>query len=304
MSNVAAEPNGLGVKEPQSDGAVSSMHCGFSMHCGDSAVVATAIHCGHEVRSEVVRHMVLPAADRLREEDPYTDHLTNLAETRVIVHRSRFEVDMNRPPERAVYLSPDDCWGLRLYDTPPPADVVERSRAEHDAFYAALRQVLDKVVARHGYFLLYDLHSYNHRRGGPLAGCDPVELNPEVNLGTAWLDGDRFGTVASTFMAALRRQPISGPNVDVRENVKFRGGYLPQWVRTHYPKQGVALAVECKKTFMDEWSGEVDRAHLTALGDALRATVEPTLRALQEICAPGVPANDGKAAIEDVHNET
>jgi hypothetical protein len=35
--------------------------------------VYAAIHAGHEVRGELKAHFALSAADRLREEDPFTD---------------------------------------------------------------------------------------------------------------------------------------------------------------------------------------------------------------------------------------
>ena len=43
-----------------------------------------------------------------------------------------------------------------------------------------------------------------------------------------------------------------------------------------FPTQICALALEFKKTFMDEWSGELDTVHLTELQLALRNAI-PTL---------------------------
>ena len=66
-------------------------------------VVATSVHAGHEVRPAVAAEMVLPEADRLREEDPFTDVIASAVPSRMITHRSRFEVDLNRPRREAVY---------------------------------------------------------------------------------------------------------------------------------------------------------------------------------------------------------
>ena len=44
-----------------------------------------------------------------------------------------------------------------------------------------------------------------------------------------------------------------------------------------------ALALEFKKTFMDEWTGEVDEAMLADLAAALAATREPVLAALASV---------------------
>src|SRR5919198_1269580 len=82
---------------------------------GGGPLVACAIHAGNEVRSEALRHMAIRRRQRLVEEDPYTDQLTAVAGTSLVVHRSRFEVDMNRARERAVYRTPGDAWGLTVW---------------------------------------------------------------------------------------------------------------------------------------------------------------------------------------------
>src|SRR4030095_5286635 len=105
-------------------------------------------------------------------------------DTRVIVHRSRFEVDVNRPRELAVYAAPEQAWNLAVYREPPPPNVVDRSLAEYDDFYAEVADLLEDVARAHGGFLLLDIHSYNHRRNGPSALPADPETHPDVNLGT------------------------------------------------------------------------------------------------------------------------
>jgi N-formylglutamate deformylase len=250
---------------------------------GRGPVVAVAVHHGHELRPEVAALHRLSHAEREREEDPYTGVFTRLADTRVVVHRSRFEVDLNRPPDGAVYGSPDDAWGLNLWREPPGDALVEASRAIHRAFYATLHEELSDVAARHGVFVVYDLHSYNHRRDGAEAPPAPPDENPDVNLGTGSLDRGRWGSVADAFLGALR---ASAPALDARENVRFRGGWLSRWVHERFPGNGCALAIELKKTFMDEWTGRPDPAAIGALARALEATVGPVTAALAALAAP------------------
>ncbi|CAN5287129.1 hypothetical protein BH24PSE2_BH24PSE2_16950 [soil metagenome] len=69
---------------------------------GDGPVMATAIHDGHELRPEVQALTALDEATRLREEDPYTGTWAALGDLSFIVHRSRFEMDLNRSIERSV----------------------------------------------------------------------------------------------------------------------------------------------------------------------------------------------------------
>lgn len=239
-------------------------------------LVCTAIHAGHELRPEVAAAVVLDEPTRLREEDPFTDRLTAAGGVPVVVHRSRFEVDLNRPRDGAVYTTPDTAWGLDVWGGTPPEGLVERSLALYDGFYAEMGDLMDEL-AQQGPFLVLDLHSYNHRRDGADGPAAPVAENPEVNLGTGTVDLDRWAPVAEGFMEALGRQQVAGHRLDVRENVRFRGGQLSRWVNERYDGRGVALAVELKKVFMDEWTGVPDEVHLGSLLDALRAAVPVAL---------------------------
>lgn len=116
-------------------------------------LVATAIHNGHELRPEIAAAMVLDEATRQREEDPFTDVIGAGDGTvaQVIARRSRFEVDLNRPRDEAVYRSPDDCWGLEVWrDSPLDEELTERSLEVYDAFYADLGERLDEFVEELG----------------------------------------------------------------------------------------------------------------------------------------------------------
>ncbi|MDO5503083.1 MAG: N-formylglutamate amidohydrolase [Actinomycetia bacterium] len=246
-------------------------------------LIATAIHNGHDLRPEVADAMVLDEATRLREEDPHTDAIGSAAPARVIVHRSRFEVDLNRLLEDAVYRTPEDCWGLEVWrENPLPDDIVRRSQQVYADFYAQLAERLDEVAAR-GPFVVYDVHSFNHRRPGPDEEPEPVAENPGVNLGTGTVDRKIFQGVIDAFVESLSAQRDDDGPLDVRENVKFEGRALAWWVHERYAGRGVVLALEFKKTFMDEWTGEPDERRISQLRDALAATHGPVLQALSEI---------------------
>jgi N-formylglutamate amidohydrolase len=219
----------------------------------------------------------------LREEDPYTAEWVSLAPTQITVYRSRFEVDLNRSIDLAVYQTPEQAWGLEVWKGgSAPDPVVRDGRALHTVFYEQLDALLQDIVARHGRFVLYDLHSFNHRRGGPTAPPEDSRKCPDINLGTGTMNRARWAAVVEAFLDSLSSTALLGRRWDVRENVRFRGGYLPQWVHETFPETGCALAIEVKKFFMDEWTGEVEPARLAAVGRALAATVGPVQRALEE----------------------
>jgi hypothetical protein len=248
---------------------------------GQGPLVATAIHDGHAVRDEVRAHLALDEASRLREEDPFTAQWTEVAPTRVVGLRSRFEVDLNRPRGKAVYRTPNDAWGLTVWRDDPPEQMFARSLAEFDAFYGAMRELLQGIVGEHGCFVVFDIHTYNHRRDGPGGPEAEAAGNPQVNVGTGTMVRERWAPVVDAFIDSLRAFDFPGGRLDVRENVKFFGGNWPRWVHETFPETGVAIAIEFKKFFMNEWTGEADERLVAAIGQALQSTVPAVLDALE-----------------------
>ena len=247
---------------------------------GCSPIVAAAVHDGHHVREEVSRILSLTDAERLREEDPFTGIWTEVAETRIIGSHSRFEVDLNRPRERAIYMTPEDAWGLHVWKTPPDMELIDKSLAAYDAFYAEVQSLLVDAAQHFGHFVVFDIHSYNHRRNGPNAPPADVAGNPEVNIGTGNMDRQKWGALIDLFMADLRDFDFLGRHLDVRENVKFRGGHFSRWIHESFPNAGCAIAIEFKKFFMDEWTGEPDKAQINAIQNALQSTLPGILKEL------------------------
>jgi len=247
---------------------------------GDGSVVATAIHDGHELRSEVAAAIALTEAERLREEDPFTGLLTEAAGTTVVVNRSRFEVDLNRPRDKAVYRTPEDAWGLKVWSGALSPDLISRSLSEYDSFYGQMERMLLDVERRHGRFVVLDLHSYNHRRGGPDSLCAPAAGNPEVNVGTGTMNRRRWSLLVDRFLTDLGTHDFQGRHLDVRENVKFRGGHFAGWVHERFPASACALAIEFKKFFMDEWTGEPDTRQLAAMRAALSGALPGIIESL------------------------
>ena len=250
---------------------------------GNSPLVATAIHSGHAVRDELKPFLALSTSERLREEDPFTDGWTRIAPTQIIGKRSRFEVDLNRSPDKAVYLKPEDAWGLQVWNQKLPEEVVHRSQELHTQFYKDVTKVFKQLERTHGKFIVFDLHSYNHRREGPEGPTADPEKNPEVNIGTGSLDRGRWGSLVDRFINDLRAFEVLGRSFDVRENVKFQGGYFPKWIHQEFPDTGCALAIEFKKVFMDEWTGEAKQQHLQAIKEALASTVPGILESLKTV---------------------
>lgn len=242
-------------------------------HKGHDPVIVTAIHSGHALRPEILDIMALDEEQRLREEDPFTDAWVSIADNYILPERSRFEVDLNRVRDEAIYLTPKDAWGLRLWKTPPSKEMIMRSLKEYDAFYSELKILFDEMRTRHGKFVIFDLHAYNHRRQGPASPPEDPALNPEINIGTGTMDRDYWHPLVERFIHDLRQFDFLGRKLDVRENVKFVGRHFAQWTHDNYPKSACLLAIEFKKFYMDEWAGLGDPVQIQAIRQALASTI-------------------------------
>lgn len=253
-----------------------TFHTIWNLHAGSGPIIATAIHNGHTVRDDVLPLMAISEIDRLREEDPFTGQWAGITDTHVIGLHSRFEIDLNRPREKAVYLTPDDAWGLQVWHNQPPVEVIKQSLLEYDAFYAEMRRLFSGIAQKYGRFVVLDLHTYNHRRQGPHGPITDPALNPEVNVGTRTMPSrDRWTPVVEQFKSDLQRHKFLGRHLDVRENVKFGGGHFARWLHTTFPNSACVLSIEFKKFFMDEWTGHQDPAKMQvqAIRQALQATL-------------------------------
>jgi len=255
----------------------------WSVHSGAGPVFATAVHAGHQLREDLSEIIALEESLRLREEDPYTDVLTHVVPNRIVPIRSRFEVDLNRERNEAIYLSPKDAWGLQVWEKKPTLQMIEKSLGEFDQFYSQTKKALKTLERVYGRFVVFDIHSYNHRRGGPQAAPgSPIE-NPDINIGTGTMDRQKWASVIDRFINDLKRYNYLDQHLDVRENIKFRGREFATWVHENFPDSGCVLSIELKKIFMNEWTGKVDAKKLLGLYHALKSTLPGISHELQQL---------------------
>jgi hypothetical protein len=173
-------------------------------------------------------------------------------------------------------LNPDDAWGLKVWNSPLSAATVEKSLQLYDDFYTHFADYFDELLRVHKQLIVYDLHTYNHRRDG-YDSFASVEDNPDVNIGTRNINRAVWGDVVDTLIDTLSTYNFEGRHLSVAENVKFQGGYFGEWLSTRYQDVVCPISIEIKKFFMNEWTGKAYESQMYHLRELLISTIRPVL---------------------------
>lgn len=204
--------------------------------------VCAAVHDGHQFRKELWQQCLHTEYDRWFEEDPCTKEMVKTHPIVIAGCDSRFEYDLNREPESAVYV---DAWGKKLWKSSLDPKQKEKSLKKHDTFYEVVHALMEKLESKYNAVIVYDLHSYNWRRWDREV--------PVINLGTANIDTNRFGKFAENWRKSLSQLKL--PNqieATAKINDTFQGnGYFLRFITKNF-KNTLVLATEFKKIYCDE----------------------------------------------------
>ncbi len=251
-------------------------------HIGDFSlpILAFAIHNGAYLPPEVEANCGLGPEQRRQEEDPFTAGFAECFPNRIIVQTSRFAVDLNRSPEKCVYQNPEDAWGLKVRKSELADDLLLALQQSYEAWYKIAIYQIERLLTNHPKLLILDLHSYNHRRGGPNAEPDPQSANPDIIIGRNNLPETAY-PLLERLREALNGQSYQGTSLDCRCDVKFPGGYFSRRMNSTFGDKVLCPAIEFKKTFMDEWSGELNLKAYAELKSLFHSAVLDWLSVLQ-----------------------
>lgn len=222
--------------------AVSSDYS-FTIKIADYVSYAcAAVHDGHQFRKELWPKCLHTEYDRWYEEDPMTK---NMVESHPIVISgldSRFEYDLNRAPEKAIY---EDAWGKQLWKEPLTEEEKSRSLDKHQNFYKVVSALIKTLERKFGCCVVYDMHSYNWKRWDREV--------PTWNLGASNVDNDRFKTAVEGWREQLSK--IKLPNdipTTAKINDTFQGnGYFLKFITNNF-NNTLVLATEVAKIYCDE----------------------------------------------------
>ncbi len=205
--------------------------------------VCGAVHDGHQFRTSLWDNCLHTEYDRWYEEDPETKRMIASHPIVIAGMDSRFEYDLNRFPEDAVF---DTAWGKQLWKAPLPEYEKQKSLEKHANFYTVVHALIQKLEAIHNVCIVYDMHSYNWQRWDREV--------PTWNLGTSNIDNDRFGGVVESWRQRLEQLSLpNGIKQTAAINDTFQGnGYFLRYITNNFDNT-LVLATEIAKVYCDEY---------------------------------------------------
>ena len=204
--------------------------------------VCGAVHDGGEFRKELWDNCLHTQYERWYEEDPETKNMVISHPILIAGRDSRFEYDLNRFPEEAVF---DTAWGKQLWKKPLTKEEKEKSLAKHTAFFKVTHALIKKIEDKFGAAIVYDMHSYNWHRWDREV--------PTWNLGTSNIDNDRFGEDIESWRQSLSeiKLPNNIKSSAAINNTFFGNGYFLKYITKNF-KNTLVLATEIAKVYCDE----------------------------------------------------
>ena len=213
-----------------------------------------ALHTGRCVRPELLKKMAVSDRERYRDEDPYTDLFIQKFPIQIIACDSRFEYDLNRDRESCVYEKFKKKWNLKVWNDEPAAEEKELSHKKFDEFFTLVDLISNFLLQQSSYAVIFDMHSFCFQRYEQKAWH--IDEKPEINVGTMASNRELFKPLIDDFINLLKRSKIENHQIRVAENKLFPGGYLSRRIAKNHYSNILTLALEYKKIFMDELSGE------------------------------------------------
>jgi len=235
-----------------------------------AGTLGIALHAGSSVRQDMLEIMEVSAEERCREEDPHTDIFVKDFPMQIIALDSRFEYDLNRDMKNCIYSYHVKQWGLQVWSRPLTTEEIEFTLQKYREFHELLEMVIDHILGYSRIAILFDVHSYCYQRERKTEWWK--DERPEINLGTKSIHRQHFAPLIDAFLERLSRTRVDRHQIRVAENAIFPGGYLTRKYAGSHPESVLVLAIEYKKIFMNEWTGELHTEILSTLvRDLVRA---------------------------------
>ena len=204
--------------------------------------VCGAVHDGNQFRKSLWDNCTHSTYERWYEEDPETKNMVISHPILIAGRDSRFEYDLNRPIEEAVF---ETAWGKQLWKEPLSKEEKAKSLAKHTVFFEVTHALVEKIESKFGCCIVYDMHSYNWQRWDREV--------PTWNLGTTNIDNERFGQEIESWRQSLSeiKFPHGIKSTAAINNTFFGNGYFLKYITKNF-KNTLVLATEIAKVYCDE----------------------------------------------------
>ena len=185
---------------------------------------------------------------------------------------SRFEYDLNRTPETAIYT---DAWGKQLWKSPLNSEEKQFSLQKHTNFYKVVHALITQIEQKHSHALVFDMHSYNWKRW--------EREVPTWNLGTSNIDHKRYGNIVESWRAALGKMKLPHTiKSTAKINDTFQGnGYFLKYITQNFGNT-LVLATEIAKVYCDEYTGILFPEVVAAVELQLKESIPLQVKTFQE----------------------
>ncbi len=224
--------------------------------------VCTAIHDGSNFRDELKLKTLLSDYDRWYEEDPYTAEFISSMPIVLAGKDSRFEYDLNRAPDSAIY---DVAWGKKVWKKNLTRLEKKRSLNKHANYYRVTHALIKKLESLFEACVVYDMHSYNYKRWDREV--------PVFNIGTERVDHERFDKTIQHWKKELAKVSIPNVKTSSKINDVFMGrGYNVAFITENF-KNTLVLATEVKKVYCDEEKADPYPSIIKDLQDQLKKAI-------------------------------
>lgn len=234
--------------------------------------ICGAVHDGHQFRKSLWEYCTHTAYERWYEEDPCTLDMVSDHPIVIAGCDSRFEYDLNRPPETSVY---EDAWGKRLWKDALPDTERSISLDKHQRFYQVVHALVEKLEEKHGAVLVVDMHSYNWKRWER-----PV---PTWNLGTSNIDNARFGGIMESWRVRLSQIELPhdiSPTALINDTF-YGNGYFLKYITAAFDHT-LVMATEIAKVYCDEETGIIFPEVVAAARRQLKELIPLQLQEFQQ----------------------
>jgi len=232
-----------------------------------------AIHDGHQFRKELWDNCIHTEYERWYEEDPETKAMVQNHPIVISGCDSRFEYDLNRAPEDAVF---ETAWGKQLWHKPLSEEMKAKSLNKHANFYKVVHALISTLEQKFGFCTVYDMHSYNWKRWDREV--------PTWNLGTRNVDNERFGSVIEDWRQSLSEIELPyGIKSTSKINDTFQGnGYFLKYITKTF-KNTLVLATEIAKVYCDEYEQVIFPEVVGTVEEALKTRIPKHAEAVYNI---------------------